>query len=176
MHKSIVLHTNLPTHNGSSREDAHVTFPSRGTMAARAMSPATTMPILASSIAFPHLPLILSLSYSSQSMDQAHPGASTTRKAGRVQQGRASHSVSGRPEYSEHSAQWRQPPTVRYGENQSGASWHPQVSFQEPLSHGHSPSSFSTQSTSSAEQSALGEPLQESAAHPSLFHPPRTYP
>jgi len=45
MHKSIVLHTNLPTHNGSSRGDAHVTFPSRGTMAARAMSPATTMPI-----------------------------------------------------------------------------------------------------------------------------------
>jgi hypothetical protein len=175
MHKSIVLHTNLPTHNGSSRGDAHVTFPSRGTMAARAMSPATTMPIShLQSLSL--ISLSFSLSYSSQRMDQAHPGASTTDKARRVQQGRASHSVSGRPEHSEHSAQWRQPPTVHYGENQSGASWHHQVSFQEPLSHGHSPSSFSSRSTSSVEQSALGEPLQESAAHPSLFHPPRTSP
>jgi hypothetical protein len=121
---------------------------------------------LASSIAFHHLPLILSLLYSAQSMDQAYPGASTNRKARRVQQGRASQSVSGRPDQSEHSAQWRQPPTVRYGEDQSGASWHPQVSFQEPLSYGHSPSSFSSGSTSSVEQSALGEPLQELAAPP----------
>ncbi len=131
---------------------------------------------LASLIIFPRLPFILSLSYSSQSMDQAHPGASTNRKAGRVQQGRASQSVSGRPEQSEHSAQWRQPPTVRYGEDQSGASWHHQVSFQEPLTYENSPSSLSSRSTSLVEQSALGDPLQESAAHPSLFHPPRSYP
>jgi hypothetical protein len=41
MHKSIVLHTS----QGSSRGDAHVTLSSRGTIAARAMWPATTIPI-----------------------------------------------------------------------------------------------------------------------------------
>lgn len=161
---------------GSSSGGTHVTLSSRGTIAARAMSPATTIPIS-------HLQslYLISLSFSLsptplKSMDQAHPGASTNRKARRVQQGRVSQSSSGRAAQSEHSAQWRQPPTVRYGEDQSGASWHHQVSFQEPLSYGNSPSSISSRSTSSIEQSAIGEPLQESAAHPSLFHPPRFLP
>jgi len=66
-----------------------------------------------------------------------------------------------------------QPPTPPYAteQNQSGASSHHQVSFQEPLPYyGHSPNSLSSPSTSSVEQSAPGELSQGSAFYPSIPH------
>ncbi|PMD58485.1 uncharacterized protein K444DRAFT_614246 [Hyaloscypha bicolor E] len=91
-------------------------------------------------------------------MDQRQFGDSINSDARLSPQGRAQ---AGRPvdSVSEGSEQG-QPPTAPYEQNQSGTFWHHQVSFQEPLPYAHSPVSFSSPSTSSVEQSALGEPSQ----------------
>lgn len=110
---------------------------------------------------------------SPQSMDQRQFGSSINYDARLGQQGRPIDSVSEGSEESEESEQYEQsaqPPTVPYQQNQSGASWHHQVSFQEPLTYGQSPNSPSSPSTSSVERSALGELSQGSAFYPSRPH------
>lgn len=105
---------------------------------------------------------------SSRIMDQRQFGDSINSDARLSPQGRAQ---AGRPvdSVSEGSEQG-QPPTAPYEQNQSGTFWHHQVSFQELLPYAHSPVSFSSPSTSSVEQSALGEPSQWSAFPPLRSH------
>jgi len=128
-----------------------------------------------------HLPSSIACIFSSSSliftpssriMDQRQFGDSINSDERLGQQGRAQgRAQAGRPvdAVSDDSEQG-QPPTAPYDQNQSGTFWHHQVSFQEPLPYAHSPVSFSSPSTSSVEQSALGEPSQWSAFTPLRSH------
>jgi len=104
---------------------------------------------------------------SPQGMDQRQFGGSINHDATLGQQGRPIDSVSEGPEEYEQYEQSAQPPTLPHQRNQLGASWHHQVSFQEPLTYGQSLNSLSLPSTSSVEQSARGELSQVSAFYPS---------
>ncbi|KAE9379604.1 hypothetical protein N431DRAFT_327249 [Stipitochalara longipes BDJ] len=95
-------------------------------------------------------------------MDQRQSGSSKLPRNYEARPGKRSRpieSVSGgsdREQY-EHSAQ---PPTAPYAQSQPGALWHHQASYQEPLTYRQSPNTGSSPSTSSVEQSVLGEPSQ----------------
>jgi hypothetical protein len=120
-------------------------------------------------------PFLISLFISCpQSMDQRQfdsSGNYDARLGQQGQQGRHIDSVSeGSEQYEQHERS-AQPPTVTYEQNQSDAFWYHQVSFQERLPYGRSPNSLSSPSTSSVEQSALGELSQGSAFTPQNLTP-----
>ncbi|PMD34351.1 hypothetical protein L207DRAFT_570955 [Hyaloscypha variabilis F] len=82
---------------------------------------------------------------------------------------RPSEPASDRQQY-EHSAP---PPTAPHDQSQSGVAWQYQASYQEPLTYRHSPNSLSSPSTSSVEQSVLGEQsqgsLNQNSFNPQIF-------
>ena len=147
-------------------------LPAPGAARTRHSAPFSSSTSTSPSIAFPPLSLYSIPPF--HTMDQRHPGSSKVPRSmnqdgrrGKIS--RPSVAVSAgtdRGQY-EHSAQ---PPTAPHEQNQSGVVWQYQAPYQEPLTYRQSSNSRSSPSTSSVEQSVLGEQSQGSA-----FQPPKSF-